>query len=337
MIEASLDDETLLKRLVGALKRRSIKGKVQGLKRLAAGVSSQAWTFDLSVGKKVSSFIMHRTLGEEAFDLTITRKQQAEIQAEASQCGVSIPPILFVIAAKDGLGDGHVSGYLEGETVPHKIQSDPGFKALRENFIDQTTSALATIHKTKLNKLDHIIVKDISRHLELYQKIYERNNTPVPIFDYTFNWLKANQPDEMTPCLVHGDFRMENLLVDSDKIVAVLNWENAHIGDLYEDLSWIAVPPWRYKFRDKPIAGLGDYHEFYQAYEKYSGHKVDVDRAHYWLVLNQLKWGMMCMFMTFQHITGDDPSLERAAIGRRISETEVDLIKILGLHDDVAL
>ncbi|MEL6693907.1 MAG: hypothetical protein AAFQ12_12870 [Pseudomonadota bacterium] len=49
----------------------------------------------------------------------------------------------------------------------------------------------------------------------------------------------------------------------------------------------------------------------------------------WWEMLGTLKWGIMCMIMYEAFRSGADPSVERAAIGRRVSETEIDLINLL--------
>ncbi len=52
--------------------------------------------------------------------------------------------------------------------------------------------------------------------------------------------------------LVHGDFRMGNLMVDGERVTGVLDWELAHIGDPVEDLGWLCVPAWRFARPDLP-------------------------------------------------------------------------------------
>jgi len=50
----------------------------------------------------------------------------------------------------------------------------------------------------------------------------------------------------------------------------------------------------------------------------------------YWQTLGSLKWGVMCLIMYAAYASGTDPSVERAMIGRRVSETEIDLMNLLG-------
>jgi len=129
---------------------------------------------------------------------------------------------------------------------------------------------------------------------------------------------------------VHGDFRLGNLMVDSDGLAAVLDWELAHIGDPMEDLGWLCVKAWRFGSR-KPVAGTGEYAPFFAAYAAASGDAVDADVVRWWEVLGTLKWGIMCIMQAQAHLTGAARSHELAAIGRRVCENEHDLF--LALRD----
>ncbi|MCW2614033.1 MAG: aminoglycoside phosphotransferase [Frankiales bacterium] len=59
----------------------------------------------------------------------------------------------------------------------------------------------------------------------------------VPDFTAVMTWLADHQPDDVAMCLVHNDFRLDNLVLDADlRVVAVLDWEMATIGDPLMDL-----------------------------------------------------------------------------------------------------
>ena len=60
-----------------------------------------------------------------------------------------------------------------------------------------------------------------------------------------------------------------------------------------------------------------------------SEYKVDPDRVKFWEVMGTLRWGIMCCGMMQRFRAGPDHSMERAMIGRRSSETEIDLLRLL--------
>ena len=154
------------------------------------------------------------------------------------------------------------------------------------------------------------------------------------MFELALRWLRERDPGpskEVT--LVHGDFRHGNLIIGPDGVRAVLDWELAHFGDPMEDLGWICVNSWRFGEIDKPVGGFGSREDLFAGYEE-AGRKVDPDRVMFWEVMGTLRWGIMCCGMMQRFRTGPDHSMERAMIGRRSSETEIDLLRLLAPRED---
>jgi aminoglycoside phosphotransferase (APT) family kinase protein len=151
---------------------------------------------------------------------------------------------------------------------------------------------------------------------------------PSPVFELAFRWLLDHQPAELAhPSLVHGDFRHGNLIIDSDGLRAVLDWEVGHLGDPAEDLAWICLPPWRFGQIDQPVGGLGQREDLFNAYQAASGTAVDRERVRYWEAISSLRWGLGCAGMNDWFASGRDPTVERAMIARRVSESELDLMR----------
>ena len=160
-------------------------------------------------------------------------------------------------------------------------------------------------------------------------------------FEWAFRWLAANRPPPTPPRLVHGDFRMGNLIVDESGLAAVLDWELVHIGEVYEDLAWFCIRAWRFGAPEALGAGgLGSVESFLSAYEEAAGVDLDRDAFRWWLTVATLRWGVICRFQAERHLSGQTPSVELAAIGRRVSETEWDVLDLLeggGPDDELAL
>jgi aminoglycoside phosphotransferase (APT) family kinase protein len=150
---------------------------------------------------------------------------------------------------------------------------------------------------------------------------------PHPVFEMAFKWLEPRMASAKRQTFVHGDFRHGNLLISPDGVEAALDWELVHIGDPLEDLGWICTNSWRFGMQEKVVGGFGDLPDLLAGYEAAGGGHVSEDEARTWIVYGSLKWGVMCMSM-YQGFVRDH-SVERAAIGRRSSETEVDLINLI--------
>jgi aminoglycoside phosphotransferase (APT) family kinase protein len=60
----------------------------------------------------------------------------------------------------------------------------------------------------------------------------------VPEFTEVMDWLAANRPDDVRICVIHNDFRFDNLVLDDSlQVVGILDWEMATLGDALMDLA----------------------------------------------------------------------------------------------------
>jgi aminoglycoside phosphotransferase (APT) family kinase protein len=169
------------------------------------------------------------------------------------------------------------------------------------------------------------------QELDNYRAWHARHGTARPVFQLAFRWLadhSSTAPVELT--LVHGDFRNGNLLVHPERgLVAVLDWELAHVGDPVSDLGWMCVNSWRYGERGKVVGGFGDVAGLLEGYRSAGGREVDAQHLFWWQVMGTLKWGVICESMVHAWLVGEDDQIERAAVGRRASEAEIDLLELL--------
>ena len=146
-----------------------------------------------------------------------------------------------------------------------------------------------------------------------------------------FEWLRANLPPEPEkPLLVHGDFRNGNLIIGPDGLRAVLDWEIAHLGDPIEDLGWVCVGPWVFGGIDKPVGGLRHDRGDDRGLQGRRRPRLSTPATSSGgTVLGSTSWGVSCSAMTHTFRDGIDPSADRAMIGRRASENEIDLMNLL--------
>ncbi|MFZ8998698.1 MAG: phosphotransferase, partial [Ilumatobacteraceae bacterium] len=130
------------------------------------------------------------------------------------------------------------------------------------------------------------------------------------------------------PVVVHGDFRLGNVIVDERGLAAAIDWELAHVGDRGEDLGWVCVPAWRFG-SELPVAGVAARDVLLEAYADESGVVVDRETLRWWEVNGILRWGIICVMQAETHLSGVVRSHELAAIGRRVCENEYDLFLAL--------
>ncbi|MBV9330716.1 MAG: phosphotransferase family protein, partial [Alphaproteobacteria bacterium] len=243
------------------------------------------------------------------------------------------PRVLHVLRPEDDLGTGFLMQRVEGETIARKILRDAEFAEVRPKLARQCGEILARIHSVDPEPVRKLLpVVDGLTQLRRYRDTYDLYGYPHPMFELAFKWLEPRMSKAGRRTLVHGDFRHGNILISPRRVEAALDWELTHIGDPLEDIGWICTNSWRFGVAEKVVGGFGDLDELLAGYESAGGAPLDTDDVRTWIVYGSLKWGVMCMSM-YQGFLRDG-SVERAAIGRRSSETEIDLVNLI-LHGKI--
>jgi aminoglycoside phosphotransferase (APT) family kinase protein len=314
-------------RLADALAAWAAPDPIEGLTRLSGGASQETWAFSRA-GRPL---ILRRAPGgggAARSGQAIALSTEAALIRAAGRQGAPVPAVEHVFDAASPVGEAFVMRRVEGETIARKILRDAAFAEVRPKLARQCGAILARIHATPLEGLPALERSDGPDQLARYEEIYRGFDRPRPAFDLAFAWLRDSAPAPLTPGLVHGDFRNGNLMIGVDGVRAVLDWELAHIGDPREDLGWLCVNSWRFGESAKPAGGFGPVEDLIAGYWEGGGVAVTAADILWWEMLGSLKWGVMCMIMYAAYATGADPSVERAAIGRRASEAEIDLVNL---------
>lgn len=292
--------------------------EVSGLHRLSGGASRETWRFRADN----EDFVLQRVRQGTPIGL----RGEVSVLSAAFDAGVPVPELVIDGSGRDDLERPFmIVRAVEGETIARKILRDDTFARAREILPTQMGTALAQLHR-----IDPACVPDLEEEdqIKRYRQAMDAMGEPHPVFEAAFRWLEQNIPASGDVRVVHGDFRLGNLMVNEEGLVAILDWELAHLGDPMEDLGWVCVRAWRFG-GDQPVAGIGTYEALFEAYERESGIRPDVDVVRWWEILGTLKWGIICISQAHTHLNGIVRSHELAAIGRRVCENEYDLIELL--------
>ena len=249
---------------------------------------------------------------------------EADVVARAEAAGVPVPRVVATNETHPGTAIGSsffVTHTVAGATIARQILRNDEFAEARRSLARQAGTALARLHTVDATGLAHVVETD---ELEKWRLAADELGIVSPAFELAFRWLERSRPESTGRALVHGDFRLGNLIIDPTGLVAVIDWELAHLGDPMEDLGWLCTRSWRFG-GPKPVAGVGDYEELFTAYEAASGRSLDRNAFGWWELLGTLKWGIMCGLQANAHRTGVVESLELLAIGNRIAEQEYDV------------
>jgi aminoglycoside phosphotransferase (APT) family kinase protein len=296
---------------------------IDNLRALTGGASRTTWAFDAVTPDERRSLILR--IGPPD-DVHAGMELEARAQAAAAAAGAPVPHVLVADDSPAAVGNPFlICDEIKGETIVRRIERQLD-QTGRSRLLRQCAQALAAIHRADAN------LSGVSRENQLaeWRGRLDAMDDTTATFEWAFHWLDAHRPAPSSPRLVHGDYRMGNLIVDGSELAAVLDWELVHIGEVYEDLAWFCIRAWRFGAPiERAAGGLGSIEDFLHAYEKASGMAVDRLAFHWWLVLATLRWGVICRYQAERHLSGQTRSVELAAIGRRVCETEWDLLTLL--------
>jgi aminoglycoside phosphotransferase (APT) family kinase protein len=297
--------------------------RIENLRTLTGGASRTTWAFD-AVNNGTRRALILRTGPPD--DVHAGMELEAAVQQRAAAAGAPVPHILGADNSAAALGNPYlICDSIGGETIVRRIHRSLDDDS-RERLLQQCAQALAAIHRADP---DGVGLTESDQLTEWRARLDDMVDTTAT-FEWAFRWLAAHRPPPSPHVLVHGDFRMGNLIVDQAGLAAVLDWELVHIGEVYEDLAWFCIRAWRFGAPEHLGAGgLGSVDTFLSAYEATTGQPVDREAFRWWLTLATLRWGVICRFQAERHLSGLTPSVELAAIGRRVSETEWDVLDLL--------
>jgi aminoglycoside phosphotransferase (APT) family kinase protein len=151
-----------------------------------------------------------------------------------------------------------------------------------------------------------------------------------PLWEFAHRWLSQREPAPGGPLTVlHGDFRIGNVLVTPEGLAGVLDWEFAHVGDPLDDLAWPLVRDWRFENDSLHVGGVGSLDDYLAAYERDRGCTVDRTALRWWEIVGNLRWAVFCHSQAERHLSGRDRSVELASLGRKSAEIEWEVLNLI--------
>jgi aminoglycoside phosphotransferase (APT) family kinase protein len=325
-VTLATDDESDLAPLASKLARHWNAGSVEltEVRRLSAGASRISWSVDVVVDGTRHPLVVQRERVAGKGRIAVTT--EAKLFQVAAAHRVPVPEVVMVEESQDAIGGAYViTTRIDGETLPSRILRLEELSSARGIFAYQCGQILRAIHSIPTEEFELLSEAD---PVETIEAMLDGTCDPRPAFEIGLRWLRKNRPGRTSRTLVHGDFRNGNLIVGSEGIRAVLDWELAHIGDPLEDLAWLCLRAWRWGGTGI-VGGIGSFDELCDGYG--ADHNLLRERAEllWWLVLGTIKWGVICLEQARTHMSGEARSVELAILGRQADEMEYEIMRML--------
>jgi aminoglycoside phosphotransferase (APT) family kinase protein len=301
---------------VKAALEAALDAPVLVVRQLAGGASKEAWEIE-SRGRR----LLVRRAGTGVIHLgTLPLRDEFELLVAAREAGVRVPEPIAYVPDVDGR-EAIVMDFVSGETVGRRI-----VKAPPPGLPEQLADELATIHAIPRERASFLPDRD------LFDALYRELDTvaePHPAVELGLVWARERIRLERQRVISHGDFRLGNFAVDEHGLVAVLDWEFAHVSDPAEDLAWPLVRAWRFGVDRLRFAGVGDVEPYLERYAERTGLEVPADELYAWEVLGNCKWAIGALRQGRRHLTGEERSVEFAILGRLAAEMEYEILDLI--------
>jgi aminoglycoside phosphotransferase (APT) family kinase protein len=180
-----------------------------------------------------------------------------------------------------------IDGVVPGRTLPEGLEGSQA-QALGERFV----AILAALHTVDVDgsglevfsRGPGYVRRQVEQWCERFRHARTRN---VPDFERVMAWLERSQPPDVGHCLIHNDYRLDNLVLDAadpSLVKGVLDWELATVGDPMMDLGstlayWVqsddGILSRRLKVQASDASGLPTRSELVRRYGELTGIRVE--------------------------------------------------------------
>ncbi len=294
--------------------------RIDGVSRVSSGRSRENWLFDVvwtvegepRREQREPLIVRRDPLGGL---LETSRAVEFAVLAALVPTEVPAPHPRWLDATGDELGRPSLVMRREPGTCDYFVLNGPRPLARRVDLAGRLCDLLATVHGVDWAAvgLDEVLVDPgpaaAIHELDAWEEIRRRDQLePQPELVLAGCWLRDRAPTAARTVLVHGDFKAGNVLLDDDRIVALLDWELAHLGDPMEDLGWITQP---LRTDEHLIPGAWERAQLFERYTAATGHAVDEASVGWWNVFATYKTAIMQLSGLRSFVEGRSDELYR--------------------------
>ena len=246
-------------------------------------------TFKVSCGTK--QFVLRKKPDGKLMPSAHAIDREHRVMSALSNTHVPVPSMLAYCEDESIIGTPFfLMSYVDGRNFTD--QSLPGLrKEDRTAIYAEMNRVLAAIHNVdyKNTGLESFGKPGnyFSRQVGRWSRQVQESKIPIPVaLSKLMEWLPLNIPVDDETTLVHGDFRLDNMIFDhhENKVIGILDWELSTLGHPIADFSYQCmawrIPPslWRgINGLDLVALGIPSEQEYIKMYESNTGRKVEAD------------------------------------------------------------
>jgi len=269
---------------------------IENLSRIPGGASRQTYRFDAVMGGQRRGLILRR----DPVDSLIDTDRRIEYLAYQSFHPLGVPTPEPLVLDEDGGvlerpffmmsridGGKAASPFTVAPYAPHEAEIGNQFFSILGKIAAADPATLPISQAARTPMLETCW----STELDHWERELDKDELhPNPIGRAAVRRLRRHPPKPAQKMsVVHGDYRSGNFMHDGEgRILAILDWEMAHIGDPLEDLGWAIDPLWSH-FDPTRVGGLLPREEAIAVWEASSDLKADPDALAWWELFNSFK------------------------------------------------
>lgn len=297
--------------------------RVTRLRRTPGGMSRETWFADTEwtgpAGPQQQRLTVRRDPAEGA---VVDASLRFEHDVMAGLWGSAVPVAETLLFENDPSWFGrpfYVRDCVAGEASP-KAMFAPGAEELRHRLGLRLVELLADLHTLDWERRgfgEFMEAPQDARdaallELRKWKRYFERTAAePQPAATELFAWLERNAPTEVARIsLIWGDVGVGNFIYRGDEIVALTDWEQAHLGDPMKD---VAAALWR------GIESIVSKDEFYSIYQERTGIEIDERSVEYYKLFIDAQYTTMSGSVLQRFAPEGVPDITFARLGLGIS------------------
>lgn len=237
-----------------------------------------------------------------------------------------------------------IDGIIPRRDLPPEVAlTEEQTRALCRNALD----TLVALHRVDVTAPDLAALGKgtgyVGRQVSGWSTRYRNAITDdAPDLDAVMAWLDANQPEDVGNCLIHNDFRFDNLVLDRDdptRVVGVLDWEMATLGDPLMDLGgtlayWVQADDDEFMqlFRRQPthLPGMLTRAEVVAYYGEATGLTVTPDQWRFYEVFGLFRLAVIAQQIYYRYFHKQTTNESYAIFGPAVQQLGARCLRLVG-------